>query len=273
MLTYYFRTTFNVTNAAGFTALTFSNLIDDGAVFYLNGVEVQRVGMAATPVTYTDFATRTMGDATTFDVFTLSGDWLTNLVTGNNVLAVEVHQINATSSDIVFGTALISSTAYCPWTYLQMGHNEPPSAGGRVGGVGRSYGTNLASLDLSADEITSTNEHEIKLTGLVPDTKYYYAVGTATTNLAGSNVNHFFVTAPVPGTPKATRIWVLGDSGTKNVNQVNVRNAYETFTGARHTDLWLMLGDNAYNSGTDAEYQSAVFKSTEHAKSVWYVET
>ena len=38
--------------------------------------------------------------------------------------------------------------------------------------------------------------------------------------------------------------------------------AYKTFaevTGTSYTDLWLMLGDNAYNSGTDAEYQSKLF--------------
>ena len=146
--------------------------------------------------------------------------------------------------------------------YLQSGSHMNITVRWRTdaGVIGRvRYGTNLASLDLLANGVTSTNEHEIKLTGLLPDTKYYYAVGTAGTNLAGSNVNHFFVTAPVPGTPKATRIWVLGDAGTKNVNQVNVRNAYETFTGARHTDLWLMLGNNAYDAGTDLEYQSAVF--------------
>src|SRR6185436_8875510 len=34
---------------------------------------------------------------------------------------------------------------------------------------------------------------------------------------------------------------------------------YTTFTGARATDLLLMLGDNAYPDGTDAEYQAAVF--------------
>lgn len=264
MVTYYFRTTFNVANAAIVASLTFSNLVDDGAIFYLNGVEVQRVGMATTPITYTDFATRTVDNATTFDLFYLSGDWLTNLVTGNNVLAVEVHQVNATSSDIVFGTALISSTAVTltRGPYLQNGSHTNTTVRWRTGGnvIGRvRYGTNLASLDLLAEEVTSTNEHEIKLTSLLSDTKYYYSVGTAMTTLAGSNVNHFFVTAPVPGTPKATRIWVLGDAGTKNINQVNVRNGYETFTGARHTDLWLMLGDNAYDTGTDAEFQSAVF--------------
>ena len=38
-----------------------------------------------------------------------------------------------------------------------------------------------------------------------------------------------------------------------------MRDAYLNFAGATHTNLWLMLGDNAYNNGTDAEYQAAVF--------------
>ena len=32
--------------------------------------------------------------------------------------------------------------------------------------------------------------------------------------LAGNDANHFFVTAPTTGTPKPTRVWVLGDAGT-----------------------------------------------------------
>jgi len=77
--------------------------------------------------------------------------------------------------------------------------------------------------------------------------------------IAGADTNHFFVTSPLPGSFKATRIWVLGDSGTGTTNQVKVRNAFETFTGTRHTDLWLMLGDNAYPNGTDSEFQTALF--------------
>jgi hypothetical protein len=67
------------------------------------------------------------------------------------------------------------------------------------------------------------------------------------------------VTSPVIGTPKPTRIWVLGDSGTANANAQAVAKAYANFTGSIHTDLWLMLGDNAYHSGTDSQYQAAVF--------------
>jgi hypothetical protein len=45
-------------------------------------------------------------DAACPDIFIISGDLVTNLVSGDNVLAVEVHQAATTSPDIVFGCAL-----------------------------------------------------------------------------------------------------------------------------------------------------------------------
>ncbi len=39
-----------------------------------------------------------------------------------------------------------------------------------------------------------------------------------------------------------------------------MRNAFETFADGEPPDLWLMLGDNAYYDGTDAQYQAAVFE-------------
>ncbi len=122
-----------------------------------------------------------------------------------------------------------------------------------------SYGTTQGTLTSFVDNTTSTTEHEIRVTGLAADTKYFYAVGTTTTILAGNDANHFVVTAPSTGTVKATRVWVLGDPGTQSTAQTQVRDAYYTFTGTTHTNLWLLLGDNAYSSGTDTEYQGAVF--------------
>jgi len=55
---------------------------------------------------------------------------------------------------------------------------------------------------------------------------------------------------------------VLGDSGDYSKEPVRqVRNAYFALANSeqRHTDLWLMLGDNAYETGTEAEFQDAVF--------------
>ena len=38
-----------------------------------------------------------------------------------------------------------------------------------------------------------------------------------------------------------------------------MRDAYTNYSGSRYTDVWLMLGDNAYNASTDAQFDAAVF--------------
>jgi acid phosphatase type 7 len=121
------------------------------------------------------------------------------------------------------------------------------------------YGSAPGNLTASVNNGTVTTEHEITVAGLEPDTQYFYSVGSSTAMLAGNDANHFFVTYPPAGTPVPTRIWIIGDAGTQTAAQFNVRDAYYNATGSRHTDLWLMLGDNAYQTGTDAEYQGAVF--------------
>lgn len=118
------------------------------------------------------------------------------------------------------------------------------------------YGTNPNNLDLTVQDSTERQEHALTLTNLLPNTRYYYAVGTTQSNLV-QNPNLFFWTAPAA--PKPTRVWVIGDSGTANANAAAVRDAFNSFSDGRYVDVWLMLGDNAYNSGTDAEYQAAVF--------------
>lgn len=121
------------------------------------------------------------------------------------------------------------------------------------------WGTSPGNLALANWNLTLTTEHEITLAGCVPNTRYYYSIGTTTEVLAGGDAQHTFVTAPPPGTPKPTRLWIIGDSGTADANAAAVRNAFATYSASRPADLWLMLGDNAYGSGTDAEYQAAVF--------------
>src|SRR5439155_10144179 len=60
-ITTYFRKSFNVTNAAALTRLTLNLLRDDGAVVYLNGVEVRRDNMPAGTITYTNYASSVVG--------------------------------------------------------------------------------------------------------------------------------------------------------------------------------------------------------------------
>ncbi len=152
----------------------------------------------------------------------------------------------------------------------------------------------VVRFGLSRTELTSTvkaegisTEHIVHLGQLKPNTRYYYTLGAeaakaataapaatptkaATTKAAttaaaeaedtpGKAPISSFVTPPEPGTTKASRIWVLGDPGTKNDAQRAVRDQYLKFTGQRGTDLALLLGDNAYPEGTDTDYQKAIF--------------
>lgn len=121
------------------------------------------------------------------------------------------------------------------------------------------YGDAPSNLSDSVSGSADRTEHEVRVSGLNPDTRYYYSVGTSAETLAGGDSTHFFTTSPVTGTGKPTRVWVIGDSGTADANASAVYNAYRGYTGGRGTDLWLMLGDNAYNDGTDGQYQNAVF--------------
>ena len=71
-------------------------------------------------------------------------------------------------------------------------------------------------------DATVTTEHEVRLTGLTPDTRHFYAVGSSAGRLPGADSTYRFVTSPVPGTVTRARIWVLGDPGTSSGGQAHV---------------------------------------------------
>ncbi len=269
-ITTYFRQTFYLTDAAAITNLMGRLLRDDGAVVYLNGVEVLRSGMPDNYIGYLTLANpaTTEGDeGTGFYSFPADPSLLFD---GYNLIAAEVHLSAPNAPDMGFALELTAqSSALQPsplrltrGPYLQMGapnsivvrwrSNVPTNSIVR-------YGTQQDSLRFLVADSEPTTEHVFPLTNLRPGTKYFYSIGADGTNLAGGG-DCFFITSP--SSPKAARIWAIGDSGTTGTglgNAVGVRDAYEKFTGTRHTDIWLMLGDNAYHSGTDLEYQRAVF--------------
>ncbi|HEY0966149.1 MAG TPA: metallophosphoesterase family protein [Opitutaceae bacterium] len=127
------------------------------------------------------------------------------------------------------------------------------------------YGTEKDALTERSTARGLVTEHVVQLAGLKPGTRYYYRVAATPPPEPGKadpgarGAVYSFVTPPIPGPSQPTRVWVLGDPGTRDQDQIDVRDAYHAFNKDRSTDLWLMLGDNAYNSGTDAEYQGAVF--------------
>lgn len=97
-ITTYFRTTFSLDTLP--TSLSVSLVADDGAVVYVNGVEVVRDNMPAGTIDNSTLAasTRDSGE-NDFRTFTVDPSVL---VAGANTVATEVHQVYRKSSDVSF---------------------------------------------------------------------------------------------------------------------------------------------------------------------------
>jgi hypothetical protein len=203
-ITTYFRHAFSVTDPGLYQALTLRLLRDDGALVSMNGAEVLRSNLPTGPISATTVASTTVGGSDERTFYTTSLDPAL-LLPGPNVLAVEVHQAYASSTDIAFDLALTAAdlAAVTRGPYLQQGTPTGVVVRWRTSRPTDSrvrYGLAPAALTEIAEDPTLTTEHAIPLAGLLPATPYFYSVGTTASPLAGGDANHFFVTAPAPGT-------------------------------------------------------------------------
>ena len=266
--TTYFRKSFNVVDQTLYNDLVLEAIRDDGMLVYLNGVVVWSDNMPAS-FDYQTYATSSVGGSgeTTWISKAISS----NLVTGTNILAVEIHQKSASDPDLSFDFRLTGyddlPVAITRGPYLQTGTPTSVIIKWRTNTSTESiinYGTSLGTLNITEQDDTLKTDHEITLTGLFSNTKYYYEIADLTGIYVTKSNEMFVKTSPDLGEKQFVRAWILGDAGTANQNQINVREQYynyiDTTTIYRNqTDMMLFLGDNAYSSGTDNEYQNAFF--------------
>ncbi|MEN9728809.1 MAG: hypothetical protein RL434_3175, partial [Pseudomonadota bacterium] len=265
-ITTYFRKRFEVSDPTQFTSLALRILRDDGVVVYLNGAEIYRNNLPTGEIAHTTLAPVAISGTEESSSYLTASLPITGLQGGSNVLAVEIHQQSGGSSDISFDLELKGVNPAVPTVtrgpYLQKPASTAMTVRWRTNTSTDSrvrFGTAAGNLDRQVTAEALTTEHSLALTGLLPDTRYYYAIGASAHGDLASGAEYSFRTPPAMGTRKAMRFWVLGDAGTGGTGQTAVRNAYYNHTAAQATDLVLMLGDNAYSNGTDAEYQSRMF--------------
>ena len=265
-ITTYFRKKFNVTDTSIIKTLALEILRDDGAIVYINGIEVARANMPSTAINHLTPASSVANstDGSTFHLFLLNPHFLVN---GNNTIVVEIHQVSATSSDISFNLRLTGNPIISPsvirGAYLQILTPTGVIVKWRTNIASDSkvnIGLNLSLLNSSFLDTATTTEHEVVISGLQPNTKYYYNFGSSSSILGGTS-NNFFVTSPLVGSKTPMRFWVIGDAGTGTAEQKKVRDAYYSYNGQSHADGWIWLGDNAYDNGLDNEFQNNVFKN------------
>lgn len=272
-ITYYFRHGFTA-DRSGAVTLEVNLRRDDGAVVYLNGTEILRSNMPSGTVNHQTRALLAADDGDGLHEHSVPADSLTD---GRNVLAVEVHQNNAGSSDVSFDLRLdkrgeSGGVSVVRGPYLQTGTPSSMIVRWRTDGrtdTKLSYGRTVGSLNTTIASEELTSEHEVLITGLDSSTRYFYEIGNAETTFAGNDADHFFKTSPRVGSWEPLRVWVIGDSGECSASQdgcveaAAVMNEYLDWTaanGERLADIVLMLGDNAYVNATDRETTRGLFE-------------
>ena len=262
-ITYYFRKKFTVPSLAALSdSLNLNLLRDDGAVVYVNGVEVVRSNMPVGAINYLTFSSAIVdgSDESTYFPYRISKNVL---VAGENTIAVEIHQRDGTSSDLGFDLELKNETVpqLIRGPYLQVATDTSIHIRWRTDAPDKSrvqWGMAEGNLNNIKEDAAMVTEHELVITGLSPHTKYWYGIGNLTTTYQG-NADNYFMTLPVKGSKDLVRIGVIGDCGNNSTNQIAVRNQLQNYLGSNYMDSWILLGDNAYSNGTDAEFQAEFF--------------
>ena len=102
-ITTYFRKTISLTDFSNVTSFSAGVLRDDGIVVYVNGVEVYRNLMPTGSINYLTFGKDASDNGTVTQSFTINKS---AFVSGNNVIAVEIHQKTANNADLAFDLQL-----------------------------------------------------------------------------------------------------------------------------------------------------------------------
>jgi hypothetical protein len=248
-LTSYFRKSFNVSDPASIAALNLNLLRDDGAVVYLNGTEIFRSNMPSGTIAYNTPADEAIEDET---YYAASID-PSRLVAGSNVLAVEVHQADAASSDVSFDlslratmsnggpslpaapTNLVAAAKSSSQIQITWADNATNETGYRI--ERSTDGVNFAEVAQSLGNVTSFID-----SSLAAGIKYYYRVRAY--NAAGSSgySNVSSATTETGGT-------------TNSVTYIPVGSTWKYLdNGTNQGTAWRAIGfnDSTWKSG-DAE--------------------
>jgi len=250
--TTYFRKLFNIEDPSQFNQLYVQVLRDDGAVGYLNGVEIFRTNMPEGEIKFGTFAkdAASGGEEDIFNLYEVDPSLLRK---GKNVLAVEIHQAYASSSDISFDLQLANTKHLEKKNYglteKQKQHVNQPrfqqtflknpyliSNGNntemqvlwqlnekRVSEIFWGTDSSYSSGSAKTSEYGDDHQHKYLITGLTPNTKFYYNVSVDDVSKTGS-----FLTPPKAD---ATELKFLAYGDTRsypeNHNKV-AKQIYET---------------------------------------------
>lgn len=119
------------------------------------------------------------------------------------------------------------------------------------------YGLSKSNLSTVVYTSNTDTNHCSFLSNLLPNSKYFYVVNQS--NSIMSIDTFYFYTAPLQGSNQKIRFLALGDCGSGYIQQYNVKSAVNYYNKNNYINGVLLLGDNAYVSGIQNEYQLGFF--------------
>jgi hypothetical protein len=263
-ITTYFRHAFDVADPGDFECLRLHLLRDDGAVVYLNGSEIERSNMPGGPIAYRTLAASTVG-STDEDTFLRGYALAEGLVPGPNVLAVEIHQSDSTSSDISFDMQVVGLPAMpvlmrkVPYLVYGGSNTEMdvhwqiilPDTCTIEWGTDQTY--SLGSVPTAG--YGSDYQHAYTITGLTPGTQYYYRVLVEAQQYAG-----YFRAAP-PDEATAVKFFAYGDTRTYPADHDAVAGAMKSRYTAEpdFRTFVLSVGDLVSNGDDESAWDTEFF--------------
>ena len=196
LVCYYYRTSFNWTGALTGNSFVIDQALDDGAIYYLNGLEIGRDRMP-NPEGHTSTADPTaVGDAV-LELAKISGGPASldgKLAAGTNTLAVTVHQNGGTSSDHVLAARLKITSNAPPGPVIN--EVKPGTAGN---GFVEFFNPTASPVDLQnyylSDNAANLTKFQITTSLIIPPSGFG-TVGFAESNLGLSSPVVVILTQP-----------------------------------------------------------------------------
>ena len=260
-ITTYFRHKFEVKNPEQYIGFTLKIRYDDGAIVYLNGTEVMRTNMPEGIIQYNTYAIGGSGEDECF----LDKKYIRD---GINLLAVEIHQANPRSSDIMFDLELTTASKLPDFTrkapyLIYTGKNTEMKICWQVTETVKSrleWGTDTlySSGNMETTEYGDDHQHTYTFINMIPDTKYYYRMTVNEEIYKGS-----FRTAPANNSTEIN-FMVFGDTRTYPNIQNKVAGAMvSTFSeDERFQSFVLCVGDLVGNGDSESNWDRQFFDKT-----------
>ncbi|HSZ59624.1 MAG TPA: YDG domain-containing protein [Tepidisphaeraceae bacterium] len=210
-ITTYFRARFNVSDPTTVQGLSLSLIEDQGSVIYLNGTEVYRNDMPSGAISYTTLASTDINPGN--DNYWLAGTVNTApLVSGTNVIAVELHLPSANAGDLSFDLQLSATLGQAtvpavPANFQAMAASNHVTLNWTASGGATSYkiyrGTTPGG-EGSTPYATNVTTNSFTDTSVTTGSTYYYQVTAV--NAQGESSRSTEVVAAIQPPPVPTNL-------------------------------------------------------------------